>query len=207
MREFPYKSSQNERISRREFMGQLGLLASLVAVFPSNILAARRESGSISPADWIRDDPWFTLAAVQEHLFPAGEDVPGAVDFNAIVYLHNALEIEQKDKDSIINGAGWLNDLTQKEFKKLFAELNEQNRESVLRKIENSGSGRKWLSLMLTYLIEALLADPVYGGNTNGIGWKWLQHQPGFPRPTADKAWYRLQRQCNLKVRKMTHEE
>jgi len=45
---------------------------------------------------------------------------------------------------------------------------------------------------LLTYLLEALLADPVYAGNPNGIGWKWLQHQPGFPRPTKNKKYFKL---------------
>ena len=40
--------------------------------------------------------------------------------------------------------------------------------------------------------VEALLADPVYGGNFDQTGWRWLSHQPGFPRPSADKTWYRL---------------
>ena len=33
------------------------------------------------------------------------------------------------------------------------------------------------------YIFEALLSDPVYGGNPEGIGWRWLGHRPGFPRP------------------------
>ena len=39
--------------------------------------------------------------------------------------------------------------------------------------------GRAWLSLLLYYIFEALLSDPVYGGNPDGIGWQWLEHQPG----------------------------
>ena len=64
----------------------------------------------------------------------------------------------------------------------------------MLRQIEQSNAGQNWLSLLLTYLLEALLADPVYGGNPDGIGWQWLEHQSGFPRPPADKTWYRLGR-------------
>jgi len=45
---------------------------------------------------------------------------------------------------------------------------------------------------VLGYIFEALLVDPVYGGNPNGIGWKWLEHQPGLPRPTADKRYFLL---------------
>jgi gluconate 2-dehydrogenase gamma chain len=61
-----------------------------------------------------------------------------------------------------------------------------------LREIEQSRAGRNWLSLLLTYLLEALLADPVYGGNPDGIGWTWLEHQPGYPAPPRDKSWYKL---------------
>lgn len=190
--------STTEKVSnsgRREFINQLGLLASLAAVFPSNILAARRESGSATLPAWAGHEPWHTLSAVQEHLFPAGDDVPGAADILAIVYLKNTLDIrntDDKDRQHIINGVGWLNDLTQQDFKKTFIVLDEQERETALRKIEQSRAGRRWLSLLLTYLIEALLADPVYGGNKDGAGWKWLQHQPGFPKPPADKTWYKL---------------
>jgi gluconate 2-dehydrogenase gamma chain len=48
------------------------------------------------------------------------------------------------------------------------------------------------LSLLLYYIFEALLSDPVYGGNPGGIGWQWLEHQPGFPRPPADKIYGNL---------------
>ncbi len=65
-------------------------------------------------------------------------------------------------------------------------------REALLRRIEQSRAGGNWLSLLLTYLLEALLADPVYGGNPDAIGWRWLEHQPGFPTPPADRTWYRL---------------
>ena len=47
--------------------------------------------------------------------------------------------------------------------------------------------------IILTYLLQALLTDPVYGGNPNGVGWKWLHHQPGFPRPPKDETYFKLQ--------------
>jgi gluconate 2-dehydrogenase gamma chain len=135
------------------------------------------------------------LAEVQEHLFPAAADTPGAGDIQAIVYLHNTIEnpaADGEDREFVFNGVGWLNDLAEETFQQNFAALGEQQRETLLRQIEQSRAGRNWLSLLLTYLLEALLADPVYGGNPNGIGWEWLEHQPGYPRPPADKSWYRL---------------
>ena len=49
--------------------------------------------------------------------------------------------------------------------------------------------GENWVSTLLFYICEALLTDPIYGGNPNGIGWAWLAHQPGFPRPSPEQSY------------------
>ena len=136
------------------------------------------------PAAWRSEDPWKTLAEVQEHMFPAAADAPGASDIGAIVYLHNTIEnpaADGEDREFLFNGVGWLNDLAREKTGHAFVALDEQQKETLLRQIEESRAGRNWLSLLLTYVLEALLADPVYGGNPDGIGWKWLEHQPGYP--------------------------
>ncbi len=183
-------------ISRRQFLNRLALLASLLAGYPAATLAQKRSDmqPELLPA-WRTEDPWKTLAEVQEQLFPAAADTPGAGDIQALVYLRNTIEnpaADGDDREFVFNGVGWLNDLAEETFQQNFAALGEQQRETLLRQIEQSRAGRNWLSLLLTYLLEALLADPVYGGNPNGIGWEWLEHQPGYPRPPADKSWYRL---------------
>jgi gluconate 2-dehydrogenase gamma chain len=185
-----------EGVSRREFLRRITLLGSLAACYPVAIIAEKRlqaDAGRL-PA-WCSDEPWKTLAEVQQHLFPASADSPGASDIQAVVYLRNTIEnpaADGEDKEFIVNGTGWLNDLAQKKTQRPFAVLDEQQREILLREIEQSQAGRNWLSLLLTYLLEALLADPVYGGNPNGLGWKWLEHQPGYPSPPEDKSWYKL---------------
>ena len=180
--------------NRRRFMQQLAALGTLAAAYPAAVLAERRAAQD-APATWRDADPWHTLAAVQEHLFPAGPDNPGAGDIQALQYLRNTIEnpdADGADRDFIFNGVGWLNDLAQETHKQPFTVLDEVQRETLLRRIEQSRAGGNWLSLLLTYLLEALLADPVYGGNPDGIGWRWLEHQPGFPTPHADRTWYRL---------------
>ena len=62
----------------------------------------------------------------------------------------------------------------------------------MLRRIAASPAGENWLSTLILYLMEALLTDPAYGGNPGGIGWRWLRHTPGYPRPTPDKTYPRL---------------
>jgi len=191
-------SRRDKDISRREFLARLAMLGTLAASYPASALQKMRSAAgaAVSP-EWAGKDPWLTLAAVQEQMFPAGDGAPGAADIHAIVYLRNTLDnqaADGEDREFIFNGVGWLNDLTQEHKGKPFIELDETQRENMLRQIEQSNAGQNWLSLLLTYLLEALLADPVYGGNPDGIGWQWLEHQPGFPRPPADKTWYRLGR-------------
>lgn len=189
-------NEQGKGISRRTFLSRLVILSSLAVGYPAAALAQLRSGvDAAGKPKWLDQDPWKTIAEVQAHLFPGTEDAPGAADIQAAVYLRNAIEdpgADGEDKEFIFNGVGWLNDLTREKYQRPFTALNEQEREIVLREIEQSKAGRNWLSTLLTYLLEALLADPVYGGNPNGIGWRWLEHQPGFPLPPENKAWHRL---------------
>jgi len=192
----------HDGIGRREFIIRLGLLGSLALTFPASALAELRQEKSNQPIpDWANTPDWRTLAQVQEILFPAGEDIPGAADIGASIYLHTAIEnpdADGEDREFVYQGIGWLNDLTRERHKKTFLQLTATQQEAIIEVIVQSRAGRNWISLLLTYIIEALLADPVYGGNRNGIGWQWLQHQPGYPVPPADKTWDQLlQRRTN----------
>lgn len=85
--------------------------------------------------------------------------------------------------DFLLQGARWLEALSHDRAGQSFLELTEDAREKLLRQVEKSDAGRQWLDLLLRYLLEALLSDPVYGGNNGSKGWRWLAHRPGFPRP------------------------
>ena len=136
------------------------------------------------------------VTAVQEHLFPQGPDSPGAADINAAAYLEWAITapgIDPDTKNTIVNGVGRLQDASRERFDVTFERATFSQREQLLRYLaDNTRWGRAWLSLMLYYLFEALLSDPVYGGNPDKVGWKWLHHQPGFPTPPADKIYGKL---------------
>lgn len=183
-------------LSRREFMTRMGLLGSLALTYPNAALTQLRQSKAEQPlANWQNETDWQTLAQVQEILFPAGEDNPGANDIGATIYLHNAIEnpnADSEDKDFIFRGIGWLDGLTQERHKKTFLQLDAVMQEDIIEVIVKSRAGSNWVSTLLTYTLEALLMDPVYGGNKNGIGWQWLNHQPGYPAPPADRTWDKL---------------
>ena len=182
-------------ISRREFITRMGLLGSLALSYPPSALAELRQSKKATAEKWQQQPEWQTLAQVQEILFPPGEDIPGASDIGATIYLHRAIEnpgADGEDKDFIFRGIGWLDGLTQERHKKSFLQLSETQQQATIEVIVKSKAGQNWIATLLTYTLEALLMDPVYGGNPDGIGWKWLAHQPGYPTPPADKTWDKL---------------
>lgn len=138
---------------------------------------------------------WQTIAAVQEHLFPTEDAAPGAADIHATHYLHFVLLDQTLDLDGrqfIIDGMAKLQVFTREKFGKSFIQLKEAQKEADLRAFEAESTGRKWITEILGYIFEALLTDPVYGGNLDAAGWKWLDHRPGFPRPPANKRYFLL---------------
>jgi gluconate 2-dehydrogenase gamma chain len=183
--------------SRRDFLN--GLAAALALLTANRPLradvppaAAPAAAPGLPPGE-----PWATLTLVQEHLFPSEAEAPGASDINATAYLKAMLDLPDavpEEKALIMDGAGWINLETANTFAgKTFADLNEDDREATLQRIAGSGAGQHWVLLLLYYIVEALLSDPVYGGNPGGIGWRWLKHTPGFPQPTAGSRYFELQ--------------
>ena len=150
-----------------------------------------------STASTPQQAPWPTLAAVQDQLFPSEPDSPGASDINAASYLKNLLEEKTFDRDErefILNGPTWLNELAKTDYGKPFTQLDTSQREQLLQRIARSQAGENWLSLLLMYIFEALLSSPIYGGNPDGIGGRWLEHNPGFPQPTTNNSYKKLLR-------------
>ena len=185
------KEWRREIISRRTFLARMAGV-SVAALFP---LAAGGATLAPKSKTALSDDQQTVLVAVQQHLFPSEPGIPGAREINALVYLNNVLADPKMDEDEkafIRNGVGWLEELVKDELGKSFTGLDATQREQMLRRIEQSSAGENWLATLLLYLFEALLSDPVYGGNPDGIGWQWLEHPPGFPRPTADKIYGKL---------------
>jgi gluconate 2-dehydrogenase gamma chain len=185
------KEWRQEIISRRTFLARMAGV-SVAALFP---LAAAAATPSPKINVTLSDTQQAVLAAVQQHLFPSEPGIPGASEINALAYLNNVLadpEMAEGEKAFVRNGVGWLEELVKDELGKSFTDLDATQREQMLRRIEQSRAGENWLATLLLYIFEALLSDPVYGGNPNGIGWRWLEHQPGYPRPPADKIYGKL---------------
>ena len=190
-----FKRLQPPLLQRREFLSLLAK-TSIAGVAASSfaLLSACRQSAT-SNAQLIRREPWTTFSAVQDHLFPSDGNGPGAAEINATLYLKFVLEAPDMDPEQlelISSGPQWLNEIAHEQKGKKFTELTSEDREHVIKKIASSRVGENWLSYLLLYIFEALLADPVYGGNPDGLGWKWLQHKPGYPQPPHNKRYTEL---------------
>ncbi len=186
-----FRDWRKELVSRRTFLARMAGV-SAAALFPLAAGCALPASKSHAA---LPDDRQAVLAAVQQHLFPSEPGIPGAGEINALAYLNNVLadpKMDAEEKAFIRNGTQWLEELVREEQEGTFTDLNTAQREQVLRRIEQSSAGENWLATILLYIFEALLSDPVYGGNPDGIGWRWLEHQSGFPRPPADKIYGKL---------------
>ena len=126
------------------------------------------------------------ILAVQEHLFPKTNAAPSAKEINANEYLHFVLHdqtLDIRDRKFIKNGILWLEEETHAKYNCSFIDLNIEEKETILQEISQVRWGEGWLSSLLSYIFEALLSDPIYGANPDGIGWKWLNHRAGHPRP------------------------
>jgi len=126
--------------------------------------------------------PFKVIEAVQETLFPKGLKAPSASLFGATNYLMRVSthsSFVKSDLKFLIHGADLL---INKEND--FLTMNPKEQDEALRDFVNDSSkAENWLALLLFYTLEALLGDPIYGGNKSELGWKWLNHNAGQPQP------------------------
>jgi gluconate 2-dehydrogenase gamma chain len=180
-------------MKRREFLR--GASAALTAGSMPLSVSAPKDAGR--PPASLDPEQWVCIETVQDHLLPSEPGAPGSRDIAATAYLDRALADPKFDPDIkgfILKGIGWLEEIAQQEEGSPFHLIAPGRREELLQQIARSSAGERWLSTLVTYTLEALLADPLYGGNPDGVGWKWLGHDPGRPRPAADKIYGRLGR-------------
>ncbi len=179
-----FKDMKSWHLSRKFFLQSVimgGVLSQLPVV---KILGNTVKDTSI-----LSEKQLSIVSSVQEILFPADDNGPGASDINAKEYLLWVLADPEKDPEEvkyIINGIGWVDETAEETLSKPYLELTQPEKEKLIETISHKSWGESWLSIILTFIFEALLSDPQYGGNPNGTGWKWLSYIAGQPRPTPE---------------------
>jgi gluconate 2-dehydrogenase gamma chain len=130
----------------------------------------------------IKIAPFKVIEAVQKVLFPKDLHAPSAFEFGATRYLATVTthsSFWRDDLKFLIFGTELLiNEVP------TFLTMSPKEQDEVLRDFVKSNSkAESWVSLLLFYTLEALLSDPIYGGNNHELGWKWLKHNTGQPQP------------------------
>jgi hypothetical protein len=126
--------------------------------------------------------PLQTLAIAQEDLFPQ-EMITKANAYSYISFIFKHSRVSAADKQFLRNGTKWLNEEAVNTYKDVYTTLSPRQRENILQKIAKESWGESWIKMLLSYIMEATLGDPIYGINTNEFAWKWLEHSSGLPRP------------------------
>lgn len=184
LRQIPhkFKDSGSWQLSRKKFISSI-----FVAGFLSNLPSIKIAGNIIGGTDNLSGNQISIITSVQEILFPQDHTGPGAYDIMADKYLLWVLSDVRMDPEEIkyiVNGADWVDETAKENYSKSYLKLSQSEKETLIAQISQEDWGSSWLSVILTFIFEALLCDPQYGGNPEKIGWEWLNHNPGNPQPT-----------------------
>lgn len=126
------------------------------------------------------------LKSVLAILFPDDGNGPSVQHLNTYEYILWVLRDPGANQDFnsyLIDGITWADEQAMEHSKSHFWELNEKEQARAVSYYVETSYGKEWCSILLTFVVESLLLDPIYGGNQNEAGWKWLNHTTGLPRP------------------------
>ena len=174
--------------SRRHFVKGL-LFTGIITQIPFLSACISKDKEDILPFGQLNDKQNKILFEVQNILFPNDGNGPSAKDIKALEYLQWVIldsRMDPSEVEYLLNGIRWLEESSGEIYSNPFLKLSDENMSYLIAKVSKENWGESWLSVVLTLIFEALLSDPQYGGNTDSMGWKWLNHNPGNPRPTEE---------------------
>lgn len=172
-------------LSRKKFIKTIVL--SGIAIQLPWLNSCSEEDEFIENTSPLTIDQYKTIRSIQDILFPDDGNGPGARQINAGPYLIWVLNDKYLDPDEnnyIINRIDELESYSKEKYGDFFHFLSLGKQEEIIEQIISESWGERFMSRLITLILEALLLDPAYGSNPKGIGWDWLDHDPGQPRPT-----------------------
>ena len=187
-----YLDLEQWQTDRRKFLRGALLAGAMtqIGLFPS--CSTKLKEGN----DLLTAEQATILNDVLNIFFPNDGNGPDAEDINAFGYvmwvLHDTLNRKIEDNAYILVGLNWADETAQEIYFSPFVELSQEQKEALVGKFTELDWGKNWSSMIITLILEALVLDPIYGGNKNEAGWNWLNHTPGFPRPTEENRYERI---------------
>ncbi len=129
------------------------------------------------------------LEAIADHLIPADEYGPGALEARAVHYIDRALGGALRDShDAYRVGLAAFDRYCRSSRGGSFTSLDRRDRRSALIDVETggasganvgfAGSSGAFFSMVRSHVIEGTFGDPHYGGNANFVGWDLIRY-PG----------------------------
>jgi len=124
-----------------------------------------------------------TLNVVQADLFPFAEELHVNLSAYFTIILQHS-RVSDSDKKFLRNGVQWLNEEAVAKYDKFYTKLSSKERQKILKTIAKENWGSSWIETVLTYTMEAIFSDKIYGVNPQEKAHKWLAFDMGLPRPT-----------------------
>jgi gluconate 2-dehydrogenase gamma chain len=127
----------------------------------------------------LTDEQAADLDAFAEQIIPSGDDLPGARDARAVVFIDRALNgFMAAQKDDLLNGLDDLNKTVAERWPAAgrFAGLTEEQQHELLTEVEDG----PFFGTARFGVITGMFAHPDWGGNHEGAGWKLLGFEPKF---------------------------
>ena len=118
-------------------------------------------------------------------IIPKDDNGPSAADVESANYfawmLAQSFQSES-NKTYFIDNWIKISDLCIETYQTEIKDLTPNQQQGFMLTLTESGWTRSYISKMTSIIFEAMLFDPIYGFNPNGIGWDWLEVTPGQPR-------------------------
>jgi gluconate 2-dehydrogenase gamma chain len=121
-----------------------------------------------------------TLAAATARILPS-DDGPGAAEAGVAGYVATALGEERLNGwlPFFVHGLGRIEAISHETLGKGFPEATSQEQDEILRQLQAMPEPhlRHFFGQLVRLCIEGFLGDPRYGGNQDGLGWRYV----GYP--------------------------
>ncbi len=171
--------------SRREFLAATGTMAGLwLGTDPDAFFSALEASRAASRGEQVVYEVLTAaqaadLDAIAAQIIPSDDDLPGAREARAVVFIDRALSgFMAGQKDFLLEGLDDLNGTVTERWPASgrFAGLTEEQQHGLLTEIEDE----PFFGAVRFGVLTGMFAHPDWGGNYEGAGWKLLGFEPRF---------------------------
>ena len=160
------------KITRRDWLlGSLGV-AAWSAIASAQQHAHEAVAHSSNTFEHFNPATAAEVTAIAARIVPS-DDGPGATEAGAVYFIDRALTTFAVEKQAAYReGLADLKTRREKMFpgSGSFSSLSSAQQDQLLHEIERSD----FFALVRIHTVLAWLASPEYGGNRNGVGWKYI---------------------------------